>query len=62
MSGDKTSLLLACLAAIVRRSGTAIVLADEDVQAAFDNHTELERERDPRAKCVRLTAPGEARP
>lgn len=62
MSDYKTRLLLACLAAIVRRSGLAIVLADEDVEAALDNHTEVMWEHDHHAKCVRLTSPVEVQP
>ena len=59
MSDYKTRLLLACLAALVQRSGLAIVLADEDVEAALDNLTEVMWEHDHRAKCVRLTVPVE---
>ena len=62
MNDYKTRLLLACLAVLVRRSGVAIVLADPDVEAALDNHTEVMWEHDHRAKCVRLTTPAEVRP
>ena len=62
MSDFKTRLLLACLAALVQRSGLAIVLPDEDVEAALDNHTEVMWEHDHHAKCVRLTAPVEVQP
>jgi hypothetical protein len=56
----KTRLLLACLAVIVQRCGKAIVIADEDLEVALDNRTEVMWERDHRAKCVRLTVPIEA--
>ena len=57
MNDYKTRLLLACLAVLVRRSGRAIVLTDEDTEAALDQHTEVMWEHDHRAKCVRLTVP-----
>lgn len=59
MSDYKTRLLLACLVAIVRRCGKAIVIADADVEAALDNHTEVMWEHDHHARCVRLTVPVE---
>jgi hypothetical protein len=57
MTDYKTRLLLACLAVLTKRSGLAIVITDEDVEAALDNHTEVMWEHDHRAKCVRLTVP-----
>jgi hypothetical protein len=56
----KTRLLLACLAVVVQRCGKAIVIADQDLEGALDNHTEVMWERDHHAKCVRLTVPLEA--
>jgi hypothetical protein len=61
MSDYKTRLLLACLAVLTKRSSLPIVLADEDVNAALDDHTEVMWEHDHHAKCVRLTAPVEVR-
>ena len=61
MDDYKTRVLLACLAVLARRCGKAIVLADEDVEAALDNHTEVMLEHDHRARCVRLTVPVEVR-
>jgi hypothetical protein len=55
----KTRLLLACLAVLVRRSGRAIVLADDDIEAALDQQIEAMWEHDHHAKCVRLTVPVE---
>jgi hypothetical protein len=60
MNDYKTRLLLACLAALVRRCGKAIVIADGDIEAALDNHTEVMWEHDHHAKCIRLTVPVEA--
>jgi len=60
MNDYKTRLLLACLAVLVRRSGTAIVIAQSDIEAALDNHTEVMWEPDRHAQCVRLSVPGEA--
>ena len=60
MNDHKTRLLLACLAVLVGRCGKAIVLQDEDIEAALDNHTEVMWEHDHHAKCVRLTVPVEA--
>jgi hypothetical protein len=57
----KTRLLLACLAVLVERCGKAIVLSDEDIEAAIDRQTEVMWEHDHHAKCVRLTAPAEKR-
>ena len=61
MTDHKTRLLLAALAAVVQRSGLAIVVADPDIEAAIENHTEVMVEHDHRAKCVRLTVPVEVR-
>ena len=61
MNDYKTALLLTCLAALVRRCGLAIVLTDEDVEAAIDGHFETMVEHDHHAGCYRLTLPGEAR-
>lgn len=61
MNDYKTRLLLACLAVLVRRSGRAIVLADEDVEAALDQQIEVMWEPDHHAKCVRLTVPVEVK-
>ncbi|HLH16231.1 MAG TPA: hypothetical protein VKX45_03380 [Bryobacteraceae bacterium] len=60
MNDYKTQVLLACLAVIVRRCGKAIVIADEDVERALDEQTEVMFERDHHAKCMRLTVPVEA--
>ena len=62
MPDYKTRLLLACLAVLSKRAGLPIVLADEDVEAALDAHTEVMWEHDHRAKCIRLTVPAEATP
>ncbi len=62
MNNYKTRLLLACLAVLVQRSGKAIVLMDEDVEAALDNHTEVMYEPDHHARCIRLTVPVEVQP
>ena len=59
MENYKTRLLLACLAVLVKRSGLAIVVSDQDVEAALDNHTEVMWERDHHAGCIRLTVPME---
>jgi len=59
MNDYKTRLLLACLAVITKRCGTAIVLADAEVEAAIDNHAEVMWEHDHRAHCIRLTSPAE---
>lgn len=61
MNDYKTRLLLACLAVLVRRSGRAIVLADEDVEAALDQQTEVMWEHDHHARCVRLGVPVEVK-
>ncbi|MGD0775064.1 MAG: hypothetical protein ABSC05_19790 [Candidatus Solibacter sp.] len=50
----KTRLLLACLAVLVRRTRTGVVIEDTDVEAALDHHEEVSWERDHRGKCVRL--------
>lgn len=60
MNDYKTRLLLACLAVLVQRCGKAIVIEDEDLEAALDNQTEVMWERDHHAKCVRLTASAES--
>ncbi len=62
MDDYKTRLLLACLAVLTKRSGLAIVIAEEDVDAALANHTEVMWEHDRRARCVRLTVPVEGKP
>lgn len=59
MNDYKTRLLLACLAVVTKRCGTGIVLADTEVEAALDNHSEVMWEHDHRARCIRLTLPGE---
>jgi len=61
MNDYKTRLLLACLAVLAKRSGLALVLADEDVVAALDNRTEVMWEHDHHAHCVRLTVPAEVK-
>ena len=61
MDDYKTKLLLGCLAALVARSGRAIVIADKDIEAALDGHLETMVEHDHHAGCVRLTIPVEAR-
>ena len=62
MNDYKTRVLLASLAVLVRRSGLAIVLADEDIEVALNDHTEVMWEHDHRAKCMRLTVPVEVQP
>ena len=59
MNDYKTRVLLACLAVIVTRCGTGIVLADADVEAALEKHTEVMWERDHRARCIRLSSPAD---
>jgi hypothetical protein len=61
MNDYKTRVLLACLAVLTQRCGKAIVLADEDVEAALDNQTEVMFEHDHHAHCMRLTVPVEVR-
>ena len=57
MNDYKTRLLLACLAVLTARCGSAIVLTDADVEAALDNHTEVMYEHDHRAGCVERALP-----
>ena len=51
----KTRLLLACLAVIVGRCGSGIVLSETDVQAALDAHTVVMWEPDHHSESIRLT-------
>jgi hypothetical protein len=53
----KTRLLLACLAVLVRRARSGVVIEDADVEAALDRHEEVSWERDHHGKCVRLVVP-----
>ena len=50
----KTRLLLACLAVLVRRTRSGVVIEDADLEAALDHHAEVPWERDHHRKCVRL--------
>ena len=50
----KTRMLLACLAVLVRRTRSGVVIEDTDVEAALDHHEEVSWEHDHHGKCVRL--------
>jgi hypothetical protein len=50
----KTRLLLACLAVLVRRTRSGVVIEDAHLEAALDRHAEVTWEHDHHGKCVRL--------
>jgi hypothetical protein len=50
----KTRMLLACLAVLVKRTRSGVVIEDADVETALDHHEEVTWEHDRRGKCVRL--------
>lgn len=47
----------ACLAALARRAGTALVVTDEEIEREHANDARVACERDAIAKCVRITVP-----
>ena len=50
----KIRLLLACLAVLVRRTRSGVVIEDAEVEAALDQHAEVSWEPDHHGKCIRL--------
>jgi hypothetical protein len=58
MPSGKQEMLLACLAALIRRTGTGVVvIEDADVIREMTSGTAVALTHDARMDCVRLTVP-----
>lgn len=61
MSKQETRLLLACLAALLRRARGTVVIEEADIERASESLDEFTWKRDAATKTVRVSVPVEDR-